>query len=105
MIIDGDKLKVWNAPIARRKLGSATAEDVTLLEIALAVETAARIAADTAINAHLAVIDGQIVAIDAHLTVIDGQILALQAEDVVLQNQITELQQPRYSTALMFGGM
>ena len=38
MLIDGDRLKVVNAPIARTKLGSATGQDVTLLQIALAVE-------------------------------------------------------------------
>ena len=77
MLIDGDRLKVVNAPIARTKLGSATGQDVTNLQIALAVETAARIAADA----------------------------ALSAVDVTLQAQITELQQPRYSTELLLGGM
>lgn len=53
MLIDGDRLKVVNAPIARTKLGSATGQDVTLLQIALAVEVAARIAGDAALAASI----------------------------------------------------
>ena len=54
MLIDGDRLKVVNAPIARTKLGSATGQDVTFLQIALAAEVAARTAGDAALSAAIA---------------------------------------------------
>ena len=88
MLIDGDRLKVVNAPIARTKLGSATAQDVTMLQIALAVEVVARTAGDAALSAALAT-----------------EVTNRTNADIALQSQITELQQPRYSTELLLGGM
>ena len=98
MTLDGDKLKVYNAPLARRKIGSATATDVTILAAQLATETLNRIAGDNANAAAIAAEAATRAAADT------AEAIARAAADTVLQNQITALQQPSYADRLLLGG-
>jgi hypothetical protein len=91
MLIDGDRLKVVNAPIARTKLGSATGQDVTFLQIALAAEVAARTAADAALSASIAAETAARAAADAALAAdIATEAAARIAADNALDSDISD---------------
>lgn len=98
MIIDGDRLDVYNAPIALRKLGGSTA-------INLAAEIAARVAGDAANAAAIAAEALARSSADTTLqTNINNEALARANADTNLQNQINALTST-YATPLMLGGM